>query len=260
MLSSRNATLAQQAEVYDSIAPSFTRDHEAHDQIFMLQDQLQALQQQVAQLQQALPNNIPAEHFANDNAGPPIDTNDEGGLVGGVRKYESSVEDRPTANNFDPTLPVDNVVATAEADDDQYDTAQSTCDGAENEVVFKREETPADQFALIDQIPSSGRYRCPQVMVVIDAEEQHEARRSLGKVQQLALREQPPRESTLRTPRSSIEDTHQNAAGSAWSEYEDRKLRKGVKKQLSCKEIHHKYLPNRTAEAIKKRRQKLAKS
>jgi hypothetical protein len=138
------------------------------------------------------------------------------------------------------------------------DTAQSTCD--ENEVVFKREETPADQFALIDQIPSSGRYRRPHVMVVIDAEEQHGARHSLGKVQQRVQREQPPRESTLRTPRPSIEETHQNVAGSVWSVYEDQKLRKGVKKQLSCKQIHHKYLPNRTAEAIKKRRQKLAKS
>jgi hypothetical protein len=119
MLSSRNANLAQQAEVYDRIAPSFTRDHEAHDQIFMLQDQLQALQQQVAQLQQALPNNIPAEHFANNNAGVHADTNGEVGLEGGVRKYESSVEDRPTVNNFDPTLPLDNVAAAAEADDDQ---------------------------------------------------------------------------------------------------------------------------------------------
>ena len=272
-LSSRNAVLHEQAAVYDRLAPSFTRDHEAHDQIFVLQDKLQALQEQIDQMQQALPTNTSTGHSAETETAQPYGpTNDAILSEGGVRKYESDPEDRHVANNFHSGLPYDNVALEAEVDDDRYDTAQSTCDDEEANIILKREETPVDEFALIDQIPSSGRYQRRQAIVVIDVEEQLQARRSLEVLQQSeqraqrheqrtqrAEREQPLHESTLRTPRPSIEDSQPKAAGSLWTQEEDQKVRRGIKKQLSCKEIHRKYLPHRSAGAIKKRRQKLNK-
>jgi hypothetical protein len=45
--------------------------------------------------------------------------------------------------------------------------------------------------------------------------------------------------------------------GSVWTENEDRMLLKGFRESLSSSQIHERYLSNRTADAIRKRKGKL---
>ena len=98
-------------------------------------------------------------------------------------------------------------------------------------------------------------------IVVITEKEQRKARRAVQRIQR-PEREQPVRESTLRVPRASIEvpqssGRQSGVGGSVWTRNEDKMLLKGFNQSLSSSQIHERYLPNRTADAIRKRKGKL---
>ena len=98
-------------------------------------------------------------------------------------------------------------------------------------------------------------------IVVITEKEQRNARRAVHRIQR-PVREQPVRESTLRVPRASIEvlqssGRQSGVGGSVWTVNEDKMLLEGFNQSLSSSQIHKRYLPNRTADAIRKRKGKL---
>jgi hypothetical protein len=233
-LSLHNAGLSAKANALDRIAPSFNT---SHTRIFQLQDQLSALQQQVTQLQQRLPAPIQQQ---------PDNTHEQDGED--VAKVETMSDVNDTIFEHHPAMMDDG--GGAGTDEEEYHTPPSAGDDLDDEIAFKREDTPD---------ASTEHLQRRQGIVVISEKEQRKARRAIQRMQH---REQPVRDSTLRIPRPSIEVMEanvrpSNAGGSAWTENEDKRLLKGFKNGLSSSQIHDRYLPNRTADAIRKRKAKL---
>lgn len=105
-------------------------------------------------------------------------------------------------------------------------------DGYMSGGVQKSEES-VDQFPIIDQIPPAESWdpkpkRLAYVLVPSQPRKEQHSHKP---------RKQPKRDSTLKTPLKSIEDDPAKS-GQPWTEHEHKKIRKGLRKKLSSREIH----------------------
>ena len=233
-LSLHNAGLSAKANALDRVAPSFNT---THARMFQLQDQLSALQQQMTQLQQRLPQLIQQQ---------PDNAHEQDGEDVAKSEIMSDVND----NIFEHHAAIMDDDGGAETEEEEYHTPPSVGDDSDDEIALKRQDTPDASTEHLER---------RRGIVVITAKEQRKARRAIRRIRR---REQQDQDSTLRTPPPSSEVREPNvrppnAGGSVWTEEEDKKLLKGFKKGLSSSQVQDLYLPNRTADAIRKRKGRL---
>lgn len=250
-MSERNNGLRIRAELLERVAPDYVRDYAVYEQLLYLQDQLAGLEKKVVLLSQHLGPEVTARVLRDANqratASNPVKSSEEP-----VRKQEAVEEYTAiTAPPFQPHTC--DIAMQMESEEDDYETAASSCDDTDDEIIVKRAQTPQQSTRSIHHIPAVKQEKIFHPQVVIPLEEQLAAKQFIRNQK----RRQPHRDATLKIPRPSIEGKGKKAGGAAWTEYEDRKVRKGFKKNMSKHEIQEKYLPHRSAEAIRKRKRKL---